>query len=60
MGHFIQNRKYMNLKFTEELCVMKMKNDANFVEDLTCQFNIDMRNLTNFHPRTRKSQKFEL
>ena len=27
---------------------MKMKNDAKFEEDLTCQFKIDMRNLTNF------------
>ena len=50
----------MSLKFTEESCVMKLKNDANFVEDLTCQFNIDMRNLTNFDLSTRKAQKFEL
>ena len=26
---FIQNRKCMSLKFIEELCVMKMKSDAN-------------------------------
>ena len=50
----------MSLKFTEELRVMRMKNDAKFEEDLTCQFKIDMRNLTNFDPSTRKSQKFEL
>ena len=50
----------MSLKFTGELCVMRMKNDAKFEEDLTCQFKIDMRNLTNFDPSTRKSQKFEL
>ena len=50
----------MNLKSTGELCVMRMKNDAKFEEDLTCQFKIDMRNLTNFDPSTRKSQKFEL
>ena len=39
---------------------MRMKNDAKFEEDLTCQFKIDMRNLTNFDLSTRKSQKFEL
>ena len=50
----------MSLKFTGELCVMRMKNDAKFEEDLTCQFKIDMRNLTNFNLSTRKSQKFEL
>ena len=49
----------MSLKFTGELCVMRMKNDAKFEEELTCQFKIDMRSLTNFDPSTRKSQKFE-
>ena len=39
---------------------MRMKNGAKFEEDLTCQFKIDMRNLTNFDPSTRKSQKFAL
>ena len=50
----------MSLKFTEELCVIKMKNGAKFEEDLTCQFKIDMRNFTNFDPSTPKSKKFEL
>ena len=50
----------MSLKFTVELCVMRMKNDAEFEEDLTCQFKTDIRNLTNFDPSTQKSQKFEL
>ena len=50
----------MSLKFTGELCVIRMKNDAKFEEDLTCQFKIGMRNLTNFDPSTEKSQKFEL
>ena len=50
----------MSLKSTEELCVMTMKNDAKFEEELTCQFKIDMRNLTNFDLSTRKSQNFEL
>ena len=47
----------MSLKSTEQLCVMKMKNDAKFEEELTCHFKIDMRNLMNFDPSTWKSQK---
>ena len=42
----------MSLKFTGELCVMTMKNDAKFKEELICQFKIDLRNLTNFDPST--------
>ena len=38
----------MTLKFTEELCVMAMQNNAKFEEELTCHFENDMRNLTNF------------
>ena len=38
----------MSLKFTEELCVMTMKNDAKIEEEITEQFKIDMRNLANF------------
>ena len=50
----------MSLKFTGEVCVMAMKNDPKFEEELTCQFIIDMRHLTNFVPSTRKSQIFAL
>ena len=39
---------------------MTIKNDAKFEEELTYQFKIDMRNMTNFDPNTRKSQKFAL
>ena len=39
---------------------MTMKNDAKFEEELTCQFKIDVRNLTNFDPSTRKSKKIVL
>ena len=42
----------MSLKSTEELCVMTMKNDPKFEEELTCHFKIDMRNLMNFDPNT--------
>ena len=50
----------MSLKIAGELCVMAMTNDAKFEEELTCQFKIDMRNLTNFDLSTQKSQKFAL
>ena len=49
---FIQIRKCMSLKFTREVYVMTMKNDPRFEEELTCQFKIDIRNLTNFDPST--------
>ena len=55
---FAQSRKCITLKFTEELCVMTMKNDTKIEEELTCRFKIDMRNFTNFDPSTRKSKKF--
>ena len=50
----------MSLKITEELCVMRMKNDAKFDDYLTCQLKIEIRNMMNFDPSTRKSRKFEL
>ena len=39
---------------------MALKNDEKSEEELTCQFTTDMRNLSNFHPSTQKSQKFTL
>ena len=47
----------MTLKFAEELCVMAMKNNAKFHQELTCHFKTDMRNLTNFDSSTRKFKK---
>ena len=47
----------MSLKFTEDLCVMTMKNDNKIKEELTCCFKIDIRNLTNFDPSTQKYKK---
>ena len=32
---FVQSRKCMSLKFTKELCVMTMRNDAKLEEELT-------------------------
>ena len=43
----------MSSTFTGELCVMTIKNDAQFEEELTSQFKIVMRNLTNFDLRTQ-------
>ena len=39
----------MSLKLTGEFCIVTMKNDAKFEEELTCQFKTD-----------RKSQKCAL
>ena len=60
MGSFYPKQKMYELKICRGLCVLAMKNDAKFEEELTCQLKIDMRNLTNFDPSTRKSQKFAL
>ena len=49
----IQSIKCMNLKFTEELSAMAMKNDAKCEEELTCRFKIDVRNLLNFDQSTQ-------
>ena len=35
LGAFIQSRKCVSLKFIGDLCVMRMKNDAKFEEELT-------------------------
>ena len=45
----------MRLKLTGDFCVMAMKNDGEFEEELTCQFKIDTENLTKFGPSTQKS-----
>ena len=47
----------MTIKFTDELCVITIKNNATFEEELTCHFKTDMRNLTNFNLSTQKSEK---
>ena len=45
------------LKIYRGAMCYKMKNNAKFEEELTCQFIIGMRNLTNFDSSTRKSHK---
>ena len=59
LGAFIQSRKCVGLKFIGDLCVMRIKNDAKFEEQLTCQFKIEFSNLMNFESSTQKSPKFE-
>ena len=39
---------------------MALKNDEKIEKELTCRFKIDIKNLTNFDSRTRKSQKITL
>ena len=48
-GHFVQSRKGMTVLFIEELCVMEIKNNSKFKEELTCAFKNDTRNLANLH-----------
>ena len=57
---FIQSRKFLSWKFTEEFWIMARKNNAEFEKELNFLFKIDMRNLTNFDPSTHKFQKFSL
>ena len=52
MGSFNSKQKKDELKITEKLSVMTMKNDAKFEEKLACHFKIDTRNLTNFGTST--------
>ena len=50
----------MSLKFTGELCVMTMKNNTKFEEELTFHFKTDIRNLTNFDLSTQKCKNIVL
>ena len=59
-GILLSKGEIMSLRFTEELCIMAMNNDAKFKEQLTCGLQIDMSNSTNFVLNTRNSQKFAL
>ena len=56
----VQSWKFMSLRFTGELCVIRMKNGVKIEEELTSQFKTGMSNLTNFDSGTHKSQKFAL
>ena len=45
---FVQSWKLMSLRFSGELCVMRMKNGAKNEEELTSQFKTDMSNFDKF------------
>ena len=45
---FVEIVLYLTQKGTQELCVITLKNDAKFEEELTCTLKNDMRNLVNF------------
>ena len=47
-------------KFTEDVCVRTMKNNAKFEKELTCRFNIDIRNVTNVDPSIKESKNIAL
>ena len=57
---FVQSRKCVTLDFSEQLCVITMKNNAKFEEELICHFKTDMWNLANFDSSIRKSKKKKL
>ena len=46
----------LDLKSTEELSLMTLKNDAEFEKNMTGVLKSDMRNLANFHQSTWKRQ----
>ena len=60
MVSFCLKLKMYELEIYSRVCVMTIKNDAKIEEEFTCQFKIDLRNLTNFDPSTQKSQKSAL
>ena len=59
MASFYSKENIYDLKiYRGVLCYDIEECDTKFEEELTCQFKIDMKNLTNSDPSTRKSQKF--
>ena len=45
MRSFVQSKKCMSYKLTEELQIMTLKNDETSEEELTCRFKIKIRNI---------------
>ena len=50
----------MSLKFTEKLCVITIKNNEKFGEELISCFKIDMMNVMNFDSSTQNFNFNEL
>ena len=57
---FIQSRKCISLKFTEDLCAMTMKNYVKFLRGIDLSFRNWHEEFHEFSPSSRKSQKFTL
>ena len=60
MDSFAKSRKYKSLNTYRGVMYHGNENDEKIEKELTCQFKIGIRNLTNFDPSTQKSQKFAL
>ena len=60
MASFCLKLKVYELKVYKRVMCLTLKNDPRFEEELTCQFNIYMGNLTNFERSTQKTQKITL
>ena len=61
MVSFYPKQKMHELKkFTEDVCVRTMTNNAKFEKELTCRFNIDIRNVTNVDPSIKESKNIAL
>ena len=55
MGCFWSKYIIIELRNTQELCLMALKIDTKFEEKLTCASKNDMRNLANIHQSTFES-----
>ena len=47
---FVESILCLSQKGTEELCVITLKNDEKFEDEMTCGLKNDMRNLSNVDP----------
>ena len=56
IGPFCAKYTTFDLKNTEELYFVTLKNHAKFEEKLICGLDIDMRNLANFHQNSWECQ----
>ena len=57
---FIQSKKFMSLKSSEELCAMTMKNGAKFGKGWVIISKLILGNLRSFDSSTQKCQKIVL
>ena len=60
MASFCLKLKMYELKIYRGVICYDIEEWFTIEEELTCQFKIDMRNMTNFVQSTQKSQKFAL